>query len=417
MQNISSLGEAEVALIPFWPSNLSRHAYTLEYIERFMDNIGNPQDRVRVVHIAGTSGKTSTAYYTAALLQQAGNKVGLMTSPHIEGINERVQINLTPLPEKEFCEELVIFLDLINKSSITLSYAEILYGFAYWEFARHNVDYVVAEVGLGGLLDATNIVTREDKISVITDIGLDHTHVLGDTLSAIAEHKAGIIRLHNAVFCHPQGAEVMDVIRQRAEHKQADLHIVEQDGRTPDFLPLYQRRNFSLALEVALFALERADQKPLDNEQIVAAAHTHIPGRMEMFNRQGKQVILDNAHNAQKLHGLCTSLKAQFPDTPMALLVAFVETPGRDIQSMVAELVPLASHLIVTQLPPGPRQHASRDPQEIAEAARQAGISSVEVIEDQQAAYVALLARPEPMAIVTGSTYLLEYIRPSVVRG
>ncbi len=416
MQIISSLREAEAALEPFWPTNLSRHAYTTEYIERFMDTIGNPQDRVQVVHIAGTSGKTSTAYYVASLLQQTGKKVGLMTSPHIEGVNERVQINLKPLPEKEFCEELTVYMNLIKKSGLTLTYAEILYGFAYWEFARHNVDYVVAEVGMGGLLDATNIVNREDKISVITDIGLDHTHVLGDTLAEIAEHKAGIIRLHNAVFCHPQGDEVMAVIRHQAEHKQADLHIVEQDERTPTFLPLYQQRNFSLALEVVNFALERSGEAPLSPEQSLAGAKVHIPGRMELFERGGKRVILDNAHNAQKLHGLSTALQAQFPDTPIAVMVAFVETQGRDISEMVAELR-FAAHLIVTYLPPGQRMHKSRDPQEIAGAAKAAGIGSVEIIEDQKTAYQSLLERPEPLAIVTGSTYLLEYVRPIVVRG
>src|SRR5690349_5945116 len=112
MQTIRSLAEADLVLEQFWPRNMARHAYTTEHIERFMDYLGKPQDKPRSVHIAGTSGKTSTAYYTAALLQQAGKKVGLLTSPHIESLNERVQINLTPLPEAEFCSELTAFLNL-----------------------------------------------------------------------------------------------------------------------------------------------------------------------------------------------------------------------------------------------------------------------------------------------------------------
>ncbi|HEY5667979.1 MAG TPA: Mur ligase family protein [Candidatus Saccharimonadales bacterium] len=415
MQLITSLGAAEAALVPYWPSNLGRHAYTLEYIEQFMETIGNPQNQVKVIHVAGTSGKTSTAYYIASLLQRAGKRVGLMISPHIEQINERVQVNLTPLPEQEFCSELTIFLDLMRQSGITLTYAEILYGFAYWEFVRQRVDYVVAETGMGGLLDATNVASREDKICVITDIGLDHVHVLGNTLPDIAGHKAGIIHLHNAVFCHSQDSGVVAVIKQQTAHKQGDLHVVEQ-GDAPAFLPHYQRRNFSLAREVVNFALARAGDLPLLAADIKAAARVHIPGRMELFTRQSKQVVLDNAHNVQKLHGLVLSLQEQFPGQRPALLLAFAETPGRNIDDMLAELVPIASHVIITDLPPGTKHHTGRNTDELVAACQKAGISC-EIIADQEAAYKALLRRSEPVAVVTGSTYLLSYLRPIVVHG
>jgi dihydrofolate synthase/folylpolyglutamate synthase len=239
VKKISNLYEAELALKPFWPSNLhgKRSAYTTEHMERFMEFVHDPQNKSQVIHIAGTSGKTSTAYFVASLLKQAGKKVGLMTSPHIEGLNERVQIDLVPIPEEEFCIELTHYLELVGQSGIVLTYTEIMYGFAFWEFARHSVDYIVVEVGMGGLLDATNVIDRNDKISVITDIGLDHTNVLGDTIQQIAAHKAGIIRLGNTIFMHRQPEEVLDVIRLTAKQRQADLHIVEQEGETPDFLP------------------------------------------------------------------------------------------------------------------------------------------------------------------------------------
>jgi dihydrofolate synthase/folylpolyglutamate synthase len=411
MQTIRSLAEAELALRPFWPTNMPRYAYTTEHIERFMDFLGNPQDKPKAIHIAGTSGKTSTAYYTAALLKQAGKKVGLLTSPHIEGINERVQIDLVPLAEAVFCSELTAFMKLVEQSGIQLTYAEILYGFGYWEFARQHVDYIVIEVGLGGLLDATNVITRKDKIAVITDIGLDHVHVLGGSIPAITEQKAGIIRLHNTVFCHRQAEEVMRVVEGRCRQKQADLHIISQDARTPGHLPLFQQRNFSLALEVANFVLERSGGQALSDAQILVASEVHIPARMEIFHRGNKTIILDSAHNAQKLRALGESLRQKFGDQDVAALVAFVSTRGRDIRELVGELEPCLSHMIVTEIPAGSGKHTSRSPNEVMDAVQAV---STESIPDFEAALRGLLERPEQILLVTGSIYLLEYIRPLV---
>lgn len=376
-----------------------------------MEYVGDPQNKPRSIHIAGTSGKTSTAYYAAALLQQAGKKVGLLTSPHIESINERVQINLQPMPEAAFCSELTIFMNVVEKSAVKLTYAEILYAFGYWEFARERVDYIVIEVGMGGLLDATNVIDRPDKIAVITDIGLDHTNVLGDTIEQIAEHKAGIIRLKNTVFCHPQSRPIMAEIEKSSRQRQADLHVVSQDDRTPTNLPLFQQRNFSLALEAVLFALDRNDHTALSPEQIQLASQVHIPARMEVFNVTGKTVILDNAHNPQKLHALGESLAAQYPGQSMAFLVAFAEGRGRKIEDMVNELVPVSSHMVVTDLPPGTKQRKGLGIEDVL-AAYQG--ESKQGVPDFKAGYQVLLSRPESILVVTGSTYLLEDIRPLV---
>ncbi len=400
-----------MALEPFWPSNLKRTVYTTEYVERFLAYVGDPQNKPRAIHVAGTSGKTSTSYYVAALLKQAGKRVGLLTSPHIEKLTERIQVDLRPLPEAEFCSELTIFMRLVEESGVLLSHAEILYSFGYWEFVRQRVDYIVIEVGMGGLLDATNVIDRPDKIAVITDIGLDHTNVLGETIPEIAAHKAGIVRLHNTVFCHLQNPEAIKTIEETCRQKQADLHIVGQDKRTPTKLPLFQQRNFSLALETVEFALERFERKRLTAEQIHDAAEVHIPGRMETFVYRGKIIILDNAHNQQKLQALCKSLLAQYPDEPFAMLVAFLEGRGRSTNDMVNELAPYATHLIVTELPSVTRTHQGSDV--AATAAAYTG-DSVEAISNRSAAYKALLARPEELLVITGSTFLLEEMRPIV---
>ena len=404
---VTSLIEAEAALEPFFPSHVKRFAYTLEHVEKFMDFIGNPQNKPRSFHVAGTSGKTSTAYYTAALLKQAGKRVGLLTSPHTEFLNERVQIDLEPLAEPVFCSELSIFFDLIKRSDITLTYAEILYAFGYWVFARQKVDYIVVEVGLGGLLDATNVITREDKICVITDIGLDHTNILGNTIAEIAEQKAGIIHLHNTVFCHNQDPAAITAFRQASQQKHADLHILNQTSAPADvsFLPLFQRRNIALAYAAVDFELDRQGEPSLTSKQIDEAAHVRIPGRMELIKKGNQTIVLDGAHNPQKLQALRESMKDYFPGQPIVALVGLLATPGRKPVEQLTELAPLADHVILTMLHYG--RHKTVGLAELEAAAKQAGLKSYEIIADQAQAYRALRARPEPVQLITGSIYLV----------
>ena len=378
-----------------------------------MEFVHDPQNKPHVVHVAGTSGKTSTAYYVASLLRQAGKRVGLMTSPHVEALNERVQVDLEPLPEAEFCAELSAYMGLVEQSGIKLSYAEIIYGFAFWEFVRQRVDYIVVEVGMGGLLDATNVIDREDKVSVITDIGLDHTNSLGDSLEEIARHKAGIIRLHNSVFMHRQGEAVMGVIQEASMRRQADLHVVEQITGAPDFLPLFQKRNFSLATNVVSFILQRDGGRQLTAEQLSEAARVHIPARMEQFRKKRKIILLDNAHNPQKLQALREAIDEQYPNKSIALLLAFVASKGRNIEEMIEAIIPVGDHVIVTTIPTGSHHRDSCDPEDVADICRTNHVAA-EAIDDTMQAYDALLDRPEDVLVVTGSTYLLEHIRPLV---
>lgn len=403
---------------PFQPSRLNRFAYTTEHVQRFMEYAGNPQDTPKAIHVAGTSGKTSTAYYAAALLQQAGKRVGLLVSPHVEYINERVQINLEPLAEKVFCAELAIFLEVVRKSGVTLTYAELLYAFAYWEFARQNVDYIVVEVGMGGLLDATNVIERTDKICVITDIGLDHTNVLGSTLAEITGHKAGIIRLHNAVFCHQQAAEILNVIRAECRLRRADLHIISRAEKGPGmaFLPLFQQRNFALSLKAVSFALER-EGTSLSAEAIEAAARTAIPSRMEQFTLDDRTLVIDGAHNAQKLEALRASIEALFPGKSRSLLVGFTGGRGRDIGELAAILANLKPlRIIVTSLQEHGGLPARIDPRAVGEACTAAGVSDVQVITDQKQACEALLEGDGEVLLVTGSLYLAGELKPLLRR-
>ncbi|HEY5806270.1 MAG TPA: Mur ligase family protein [Candidatus Saccharimonadales bacterium] len=412
-QKITSFADVHRAAERFVDAT-KRHRYSLEHMVELLEFLGSPHKRLKVVHVAGTSGKTSTAYYTAALLTAAGKRVGLTVSPHVDEVNERVQIGMMPLAEGEFCRSFAQFLGLIKNCRVTPNYFELFVAFAFWEFAARRVDYAVVEVGVGGLLDSTNIFDDPQKVCAITDIGFDHVKVLGSTLTEIAAQKAGIIQLHNAVFCNRQSSEVMDAIREAAAQKQADLHMLSSAGRAADFdfLPLFQRRNFGLALETAQFVLKRDGFSSLDRQEIERAAKSYIPARMETMEIGGKILIIDVAHNAQKFHALAASLQHMYGNQPMAALIGSVSGQGDRIDWAADELGKLARHLVVTAYGAHRRETIEReDNKERIEGLRHHGAKSVEIVDDPEAAFHMLLARPEPVLVVTGSFYFLNHIR------
>lgn len=414
MPQIRSFAEAETLLSPLYDN--SRTVYTLDTMRALMAHLGNPQNKLKVVHVAGTSGKTSTAYYCAALLQAAGKKVGLTVSPHVDTINERLQINGQPVPEAEFCAALGEFMDLVAESDVQPSYFELLVALAYWEFARRGVDYAVVEVGLGGLLDGTNIVERADKVCVITDIGYDHTEILGDTLTKITVQKAGIVQPGNEVFMYKQDKDVMSVVQRVVADQQATLHVLHgQDSIEHPDLPLFQQRNLGLAAQTVNYVLRRDFQQSLERSALYRAAETRIPARLERRQVGGKTVIIDGSHNQQKLTTLFESIEQLYPDQPVAVLCAFVGGNRERWQGGLRLLAERAEHIIFTEF------HSQQDmpktsvaATELNEFCKELDNTESEVITDPAAAYQTLLARDEPLLIVTGSFYLLNHVRPLV---
>lgn len=412
MTEIRNFAEAQAQLRRFY----GKHAdgpYTLDRMRELMGYLGNPQDELKIIHVAGTSGKTSTAYYATGLLKAAGFRTGLTVSPHVDEMNERVQIDLNPLPEKEFCPALGAFIEKVDASGIVPSYFELMVAFAFWEFKRQNVDYAVVEVGLGGLLDGTNVVSRDDKVCVITDIGLDHTEILGDTLGKIAAQKAGIIQPGNHVFVYKQSREVMDVVAAAASKQRAALHVLEpRTINEASQLPGFQQRNFELAAAAVEYVLARDGHTPLTPGQLATAAGTYIPARMETIKRNGKIVVVDGAHNAQKLETLFAALHEKYPDQPVAALIGFVDGDKFRLEHALDEILQHTQSLIATSFyseKDYPKHSVS--PQEIAKYCLTHG-KEVTVITEPAAALEALLARPERLLMVAGSFYLLNHIRP-----
>jgi dihydrofolate synthase/folylpolyglutamate synthase len=394
-----------------------QQAYRLDRIEKLVEILGNPQHEFKVVHVAGTSGKTSTCYYMASLLQLAGKKVGLTVSPHVDQVNERLQINLIPLEESRYCAYFTEFLELVTASKIKPTYFELLVAFAYWVFAKEKVEYAVVEVGLGGLLDSTNVIMRPDKVCVITDIGLDHTHILGRTLAEIAAQKAGIIKPHNPVFMYEQDEAVMTVAREVCEQQHAELHEVWPLAakELPTNLPLFQRRNWYLAWSVYQFVRDRDGLSELNERQIQESTEVLVPARMEIIELAGKIVVMDGAHNPQKMQAFIKSLKSRFPKAHFAVMFALANHKNESLKATLKVITPVASHLIITSFDVNEdNHHRSVAPMKVAEAYHTMGYDNWETISNPEQAFAALCNRPEEVIVVTGSFYLLNHVRPYI---
>ncbi len=415
MRIIKNRNQAQQALNQFISPHPGGVRYTLERMSTLMNFLGNPQNSLKIIHVAGTSGKTSTSYYIASLLHEAGYTVGLTVSPHVDSVNERAQINMTPLTEGDYCKELEIFLAFIDTSGLSPSYFEVLIAFAFWLFYKYRVDYAVVEVGIGGLLDSTNVIDRDDKVCVITDIGLDHTAILGDTIDKIALQKAGIIQPGNSVFMLNQAGVVTTIIKEVCQTKTATLTIVPLDnhpsGGGVEKLPLFQQRNLQLALQAASFIISR-DNKKLTTDGIQRAASISIPARMEVVAYHDKTLILDGSHNEQKINALVDAVLEQFPHMPITLLVSFGQNKQESAEASLALLRKLSATIIVTDFGVGQEGiGAAIDPQLLARYAKNAGFTTIITEPDPANAFKQLEGDTAPIGLITGSFYLLNPVR------
>ena len=413
-----NLQAAETALARFTPPNahITRRDITLKRLKPLMPLIGNPQQQLRVIHIAGTSGKTSTSYYLAALLTAGGSKTGLAVSPHVDTITERIQINGRNIADKDFCRELSIFLELIKDAAPRPSYFELMHAFTLWVMVRQKVDYVVVETGVGGLHDATNINNRPDKVCVITDIGFDHMDLLGKTLPAITSQKIGIVHDGNHVFMYKQDPQVMATAEHWTNRHHARLHVTTETAErrayqhSLDGMPAYQQRNWLLAYYVYQYIQNRDGLPSLTSKVLRSTQSISIPGRMDSRIWQGKTLLMDGAHNYQKMQAFIDSFERLYPNVKPALLISLKE--GKDYEKLVPLLARLPARIITTEFDSIQDTHVgSMDAKALAQAFKKAGVKVVESIADNRAAFQALMAAPENVCLITGSFYLIGQIR------
>jgi dihydrofolate synthase/folylpolyglutamate synthase len=431
------------------------HKFDLAHMRVLLAALGHPERSFPSVLIAGTNGKGSTAATLASILQASGLKTGLYTSPHLVRINERIRLDGSPIPDDDFA----LLHDVVGRTVERLvgegdlpwhpSFFEMLTAMAFEYFARSRPDMVVLEVGMGGRLDATNV--AEPKISIITDISLDHQKYLGETVAEIAREKAGIIRPNGVVVTLPQLPEANDVIGhtiidagaravnavpyvppvspgsassltsdgpQTAIRNRYPLEVMGTEILVDSpLVGRHQLRNLALAIAAAE---EMHNQRyPQITPQTIAQGirETHWPGRFQVLpaTAGNPEYVFDVAHNPAGAWALRSTLSAAYQDVRPITLV-FGVMRDKAVQEMTEILFPIATHVVVTHAN-NPR---AASPEEIRQAAaRVAAAIDIEAADDVSAALdrAREIAGSAGLIVVTGSIYVVgEAMRTQSVR-
>jgi dihydrofolate synthase / folylpolyglutamate synthase len=427
------------------------HKFDLAHMRVLLQALGNPERCFPSVLIAGTNGKGSTAATLASILRASGLKTGLYTSPHLLRINERIRINGEEIDDDDFAS-LHAGIDraaekLVENGELPWhpSFFEMMTAIAFQHFARQRVDLAVLEVGMGGRLDATNVV--EPRVSVITDISLDHQKYLGNTLGEIAREKVGILRSGGVAIALPQQPEANDVIgntildlESRAMNavpyvppvspasaqylvpstpnsgngsaKTATKYIYryplavmgEQILVESPLVGRHQLRNVALAIAASVELNQQGFDSITAKSIESGIRETRWPGRFQVIAAQAEwpEMVIDVAHNPAGAWALRSALSERYEDRP--LIFVFGAMRDKAISEMTEILFPLAERVIATQ-PENPRAATA---QEIQQAAIRTGVV-VEAIEDVRQALerARLLAKPGTVIVVTGSIYLV----------
>ena len=362
--------------------------------------LGNPQDAFRIVHVAGSKGKGSTAAWIAAGLRRAGRRTGVYASPHVESITERVQIAGAECERGVLAAALELALASAQEEVREATWFDVVTAAAFCVLRDAAVDWAVVEVGLGGRLDSTNVVHPE--LCVLTNIELEHTAVLGDTREEIAAEKAGIAKPGVPLVCGMElGDPATEVVVEAAGARGAPWVLcppVPGEGLIG--------RNRRLALAALAVLAERGGQPEIDPEVLVGAAAPELPGRLEHLVCAGIPVVLDGAHTPGSLELLLGELESR-ADLPGRPVVVFGAARDKPLTALLKLLVPVAEIVVCSSAGSGLALPAL----EVAQAAREAGLD-VETASDPRAAIQRALALARSRwVLVTGSLHLVGHAR------
>jgi len=400
--------------------------FGLERMRRMMTALGSPERRFHAIHVLGTNGKSSTTRMTAAILEGHGLRVAAYLSPHLVSYRERVLIDGRELDSDTFAAAIDRATWAATRVNRTLAeddhvtQFELLTAAALWEMARAQVDVAVVEAGLGGRYDATSVI--EPRVSVLTNVGLEHTRWLGPTVTDIAEEKLAAVRAHTTLVLGQDIAAAALAVAERVAGER-DVQIVHARAQVPAQLlarGAFQRRNFALAATAAEAYLQTVGI-PLGEQALAqAAASTQVPGRLQLIEGN-TPLVLDGAHNPDAVRALVASLPevlgvpkpapaarpgppGSAPAAPLALVLGVLE--DKDATSMLAALMPLVARAWFTA-PPSAR---ALSPAALQSLARQLGFQDT-VCEPKPAHALEQAqrwAREHAGAVlVTGSVYLV----------
>jgi dihydrofolate synthase/folylpolyglutamate synthase len=398
----------------------------------FLDLLGNPERAFPSIHVGGTAGKGSTASMSAAILTAAGFKVGLHTKPHLRSVTERARIGSAAITEERFAQVMESMLPAIASMEETEwgrpSYFELVVALAFRYFAEEHVDIAVVEVGIGGTLDGTNVLAP--LVSVLTNVGLDHTDVLGTTIESIATDKSGIIKPNTPVVTAAEHPDALRAIRDAAARAGAPLVRVQEAATIeprPSEVAYSQalsvttsRRRYDIAMPLmgefqmlnaatAIVAGEQIEDRFPANAADVAAglADLALPGRMEFYPSR-PSLLFDVAHNADKAAALRGALRRHFADRRFAFVVAIAET--KDADAMIETWSELPAQFIFTAFDVSHR--SAMQPRTLVNIAASKGLTSRAVSDPVEALSVARrIANADDLVVVTGSTFLVAVLR------
>jgi dihydrofolate synthase/folylpolyglutamate synthase len=378
-------------LPPMQAGVMSGHGAGVRRAAHLLRQLGDPQEDLRIVHVAGTAGKGSVCAFVTAVLEAHGFSVGRYLSPHAHSILERFAVHGRPVDAELLAPVLVDVRELErgsrNGPDGASSMFEVATVIAFELFRREKADYAVIETGLGGLHDATNVVRRNDKLAVLTSIGLDHVDILGSTVGAVAGQKAGILPEGGQAVAVGSGPEAEQVVRAEATRRGCRLELQAASDLAavlPESIRLglpgqHQRVNAGLALR-AVAALAERDGWALRADRIAEGlAAAGLPGRFERRWFQGHPLVLDGAHNPMKLDALIQAVREEFPGQRPVYVLGV--KPDKDLPEILRLVSGAARRVIATEFDP---QDAVRavPVQEIAATARREGLPRVEVHPD-----------------------------------
>ncbi|MCX7714653.1 MAG: bifunctional folylpolyglutamate synthase/dihydrofolate synthase [Clostridia bacterium] len=326
-----------------------------DVLKKLLEKLGSPQKKLSFIHLAGTNGKGSTAAMISNILKTEGYKTGLFTSPYIEVFNERIQINNVNISDADLAEivtEIKMHVDTMVQGPSEFA---LITAAAFLYFYRQNCDFVVLETGMGGRLDATNVI-EDSLISVITSISLDHTAYLGDTIDKIAKEKCGIIKKNGTVVSAPmQNEQALEVIKNSCREKNAQLLIPEIPDKFENGKFYYKGTKYSLSLKgnyqlynavtalETVFALKQKGIKISDNSIKQGLFNAKWLGRFETIS-ENPTIIIDGAHNI----GAVRELKKSLNKKHITLVMAMME--DKNHTECVRELATVCNTFIATEI-------------------------------------------------------------------
>ncbi|GIN22682.1 bifunctional folylpolyglutamate synthase/dihydrofolate synthase [Siminovitchia fordii] len=420
-----------------WIHSQLKHGINLGLarMEWLLEKMGNPEKELKAIHVAGTNGKGSTVTFLRSILNEAGYEVGTFTSPYIETFNERISINGNPIADNDLIELVRVVKPLaeeLEKGELgPPTEFEIITVMAMYYFANiRTVDFTILEVGLGGRFDSTN--TIQPLMTIITNIGMDHIHILGDTIGKIAYEKAGIIKRKVPLFTGAKQDEALSVILEEAEKKQAETFQLGMDFSVENYksapggemftlstketryenlkvslLGRHQTENAALAVASLLYMKEKGLLQLHEKEIRTGLRNAYWPGRMEIL-QENPTVILDGAHNTEGLEALLSTLQERYREKKIKLIFAALE--DKDLSHMLPLFKNINAEIYLTEF-------------DFPRAAPAAKLKEIGKMDDASAEgdWRSLMRKllnelaPEDVLAVTGSLYFISEAKPFII--